>query len=102
MKCYDRTKQKSNWEKLPKSERNEISKYLFISAQKTIIAMILFRCEKFKNYTKEQLLEVYNDMKAIYTMDIFGKKIDDRELIEHYEKMLNVEFNEFDDLIKVE
>ena len=101
MKANYRARIRSEFEKLPRIERENISKYVFVSAAKTIIAIVLFRCEKFRRWKKDDLKKLFYDMVSIFQIQYFGKSISDVELIQRYEKMLDVDFDVFDEIIEV-
>lgn len=101
MKCNYTTKVRSEFEKLPRIEREQISKFVFVSAAKTIIAIVMFRCEKIRGWKKDELKRLFDDMVSLFQLQFFGQSISDIDLIERYEKMLDVDFNIFDKEIEV-
>ena len=101
MKCNYSNRAKSKFEQLPRIEREEISKFVFKSALKTALAVVLFRCEKFRHWKKEDLKRLYTDIIGLFQMEYFGQKLSDMDLIERYEKMLDVDFNILDEIVEV-
>ena len=101
MKCNYTTKVRSEFEKLPRIEREQISKFVFVSAAKTIIAIVMFRCEKIRGWKKDELKRLFDDMVSLFQLQFFGQSISDIDLIERYEKMLDVDFDIFDKEIEV-
>lgn len=101
MKANYSNKVRSEFEKLPRIEREQISKFVFISAAKTIIAIVMFRCEKIRGWKKDGLRKLFDDMVSLFQLQFFGQSISDIDLIERYEKMLDVDFDIFDKEIEV-
>ena len=101
MKANYSRKIKSEFEKLPRIEREEISRFVFKSAIKSIIAIVLFRCEKIRGWKKEDLKKFFDDMISLFQLEYFGKQISDMDLIKRYEDMLGVDFDVFDDIVEV-
>lgn len=101
MKANYSKKIRSEFEKLPRIEREQISKFVFISAAKSVIAIVLFRCEKLRGWKKDELKRLFDDMVSLFQMEFFGNHISDTDLIERYEKMLDVSFDIFDEAIEV-
>lgn len=101
MKANYSKKVRSEFEKLPRIEREQISKFVFVSAAKTIIAIVMFRCEKIRGWKKDELKRLFDDMVSLFQLQFFGQSISDIDLIERYEKMLGVDFDIFDKEIEV-
>ena len=101
MKANYSNKVRSEFEKLPRIEREQISKFVFVSAAKTIIAIVMFRCEKIRGWKKDELKRLFDDMVSLFQLQFFGQSISDIDLIERYEKMLGVDFDIFDKEIEV-
>jgi ferredoxin-fold anticodon binding domain-containing protein len=102
VKCnYDSRYYKSEFEKLPKVERDNISKYVFVSALKTMLAIVLFRCEKLKHWKKDNLRGLYYDIVSLFQMNVFNRSISDIDLIKRYENMLGVDFSKLDEIVEV-
>lgn len=93
-------REKEAWKALPKIIREAIARFIFRSAIKSNIAVLLFRCEK-KGWHKEEMRKLFDDMVSLYQLTFFGKSIHDTELIDRYEKMLGVDFDIFDEIVEV-
>ena len=101
MKCNYQERAKSKFEQLPRIEREEISRFVFKSATKSLVAIVLFRCEKMRQWKKADLKKLYDDLVSLFQMEFFGKQIADTDLIKRYEDMLGVDFDIFDDIVEV-
>ena len=88
------------WKALPKKIREAIAKFVFISAIKSNTAVLLFRCEQ-KHWKKEHMKALFYDLVSLYQMTFFGQSISDNDLIERYEKMLDIDFGIFDTAVEV-
>lgn len=93
-------KEKAAWKALPHRVKEAISCFIFRSAIKSNMAVLLFRCEK-KGWHKEDMRKLFDDMVSLYQLTFFGRSISDTELIERYEKMLGVDFDIFDKIVEV-
>lgn len=61
----------------------------------------MFRCEKIRGWKKDELKRLFDDMVSLFQLQFFGQSISDIDLIERYEKMLDVDFDIFDKEIEV-
>ena len=61
----------------------------------------MFRCEKIRGWKKYELKRLFDDMVSLFQLQFFGQSISDIDLIERYEKMLDVDFDIFDKEIEV-
>ena len=97
MKCN----YKGKWDRLSNTEQEAIARFCFKSAVKSIIAITLYRCDRLRHWKNNDLRRLYEDMVSIFKMKIFDKQISDEELIKYYEKLLDVDFSIFDDIVEV-
>lgn len=93
-------REQTAWKDLPRVMRESIAKYVFRSAIKSNVAVLLFRCEK-KGWNKDRMRNLFYDLIGLYQIKFFGQSISDTELIERYEKMLDIDFDMIDDAVEV-
>lgn len=88
------------WKTLPKKIREAVAVYVFRSAIKSNLAVILYRCEQ-KHWSRERMRSLFYEVIGLYSMRYFGRSISDTELMERYEKMLGIDFSAVDEAVSV-
>lgn len=93
-------REETAWKDLPKLIQQRVASYIFKSAIKSNVAVILFRCEK-HHWHKDKMRSLFYEIVGLYRMRFFGKPIKDTELIDRYEKMLGIDFDILDEAVEV-
>jgi hypothetical protein len=93
-------REKDAWNALPRIIREAVARYIFKSAIKSNVAIMLFRCEH-RHWSKERMRSLFYEIIGLYQAEFFGKSISDVELIERYEKMLDIDFSKIDEVVEV-
>ena len=93
-------REQTAWQDLPRTIRERVAKFIFLSAIKSNVAVLLFRCEQ-KGWHKEQMRGLFFELVSLYKIRFFGQPISDTELIEHFEKKLDIDFDILDEAVEV-
>jgi len=93
-------REQTAWKDLPNRIKEAVARYIFKSAIKSNVAVLLFRCEK-KGWHKDKMRDLFFDLVCLYQMEFFGQRISDIDLIERYEKMLDIDFDTLADAVEV-